>query len=249
MKDILVSIITPCFNSNKTIVRTIESVINQTYKNIEYIIIDGGSKDSTLAIIEECKDKYKYEIKVVSEKDKGIYDAINKGISYSNGELIGIINSDDWYELDAVENIVSNYMGHKYCVLYGIVKVWERKLIKSIYFNSHNFIKYSMIAHPTCFVSKNIYTVFGAYNSKYKSSADYEFILRISYEKNVDFIPIYKCITNFSSGGISSGQRGVRETACIKYKYKLISRNHLNFICFKSYVYEKMNRFSKTLES
>lgn len=249
MKDILVSIITPCFNSKKTIARTIESVINQTYKNIEYIIIDGGSKDSTLAIIDECKDKYKYGIKVISEKDKGIYDAINKGISYSNGELIGIINSDDWYELDAVENIVTNYMGHNYCVLYGMVKVWEQELIKNIYLNSHDFIQYSMIAHPTCFVSKKIYEKFGVYDLKYKSSADYEFILRISYEKKINFIPLYKCITNFSSGGTSSGQGGVRETAIIKYKYKLISRSRLNFICFKSYVYEKLNRFSKIVKT
>jgi len=102
MKDILVSIITPCLNSKKTIRKTIESVINQTYKNIEYIIVDGESTDGTIEIINEYREKYKDCIKFISEKDNGIYDAMNKGIKLCSGSLIGIINSDDYYETNAV---------------------------------------------------------------------------------------------------------------------------------------------------
>jgi glycosyltransferase involved in cell wall biosynthesis len=102
----LVSIITVVFNGERYLEETIKSVINQTYKNIEYIIIDGGSTDNTLNIIKKYEDKIDYWI---SEKDKGIYDAINKGIKLSRGELIGIINADDYYEIDVLEKVVSIY--------------------------------------------------------------------------------------------------------------------------------------------
>lgn len=100
----LVSIVTVSYNSADTIEQTIQSVTKQTYPNIEYIIIDGGSRDGTVEIIKRYQDKISFWI---SEPDMGIYDAMNKGISYAKGDYIGIINSDDWYELDAIEKIVS----------------------------------------------------------------------------------------------------------------------------------------------
>ncbi|WP_418965060.1 glycosyltransferase, partial [Cetobacterium sp.] len=109
MNDILVSIVTVAYNSSKTIEKTIESVLNQSYKNIEYIIVDGESKDNTLEIIKKFQKNFEnrgIKYKFISEKDNGIYDAMNKGISMCQGELVGMINSDDWYELDAVQNIV-----------------------------------------------------------------------------------------------------------------------------------------------
>ena len=102
-----VSIITVCFNSAKTIRDTIESVINQTYKNIEYIIVDGGSTDGTIDIIKEYEP---YIAKWVSESDDGIYDAMNKGIMMSTGEIIGLVNSDDFLELEAIKNVVKTYL-------------------------------------------------------------------------------------------------------------------------------------------
>ena len=101
-----VSIITACFNSEKTIKTTIESVLHQTYSNIEYIIIDGKSSDSTIEIVKEYMPLFRGRLRYISEKDNGIYDAMNKGIRLSKGDVIGIINSDDFYELDAVENII-----------------------------------------------------------------------------------------------------------------------------------------------
>lgn len=98
MEEIFVSVLTPCYNSESTIEQTLISIENQTYKNIEYIIIDGGSVDRTLALIEEHRNKLPQRITIVSEKDHGIYDAMNKGICLAKGQLIGIVNSDDWYE-------------------------------------------------------------------------------------------------------------------------------------------------------
>ncbi|MDE6913261.1 MAG: glycosyltransferase, partial [Lachnospiraceae bacterium] len=98
MCELLVSVITPCYNSGSTIEKTLECIENQTYDNIEYIIIDGGSTDDTLNIIEQHKSRLPENLTVVSEKDNGIYDAMNKGVRLANGRLVGIVNSDDWYE-------------------------------------------------------------------------------------------------------------------------------------------------------
>lgn len=119
MNNVKVSVITPCFNSEKTIQKTLESVLNQTYNNYEYIIIDGKSTDKTLQIIEKYKPLFGEKIQVYSEPDKGIYDAMNKGIMKASGDIIGIVNSDDYYELDALENMVNEVPDDKYFILYG----------------------------------------------------------------------------------------------------------------------------------
>ncbi|MDO4190908.1 MAG: glycosyltransferase, partial [Bacteroidales bacterium] len=121
----LVSIITVCFNAEKTIEQTIQSVINQTYSNIEYIIIDGKSTDSTLNIVSKYKDNI---ATIISEPDNGIYDAMNKGIKLSSGELIGIINADDWYEKDAVKIMVNKYLSTENkdnSLYYGMIRIWK----------------------------------------------------------------------------------------------------------------------------
>lgn len=115
------SIITVCFNSEETIERTIISVLSQSYQNFEYIIVDGASTDGTLGIVEKYVEKYPDKIKLISEKDDGIYDAMNKGIRVASGDLIGIVNSDDYYETDALENISETYDGEKYEIVYGII--------------------------------------------------------------------------------------------------------------------------------
>lgn len=121
--NIRVSVITPVYNGAEHIRDTIESVLGQTYKNIEYIVVDGGSTDRTMEIVKEYEPLFQGRMKYVREKDKGIYNAMNKGICMSAGQLIGIINSDDYYDRNAVQNIIDN-MGDAEChVVYGYLEL------------------------------------------------------------------------------------------------------------------------------
>jgi glycosyltransferase involved in cell wall biosynthesis len=233
-ENILVSIITPCFNSENTIARTIESVLDQTYKNIEYIIIDGASTDKTLDIIRKYEPKFQGRIRVISEKDNGIYDAMNKGIKQANGELIGIVNSDDYYNNDSVELIVENRLNEKYQILYGYQRNLKDDQETKVCIYHHDFLNQQMITHPTCFVTKSVYEDYGLYNCKFKSSADYEFMLRIYRQGNVVFKPVYRIISNFAEGGMSSSQLGVQETAKLRLQFGLISRKRYYSIIFRS---------------
>lgn len=199
---VLVSIVTVCYNSEKTIRRTIESVLMQTYDNIEYVIIDGKSSDSTCKIIEEYRPFFKKRLKLISEPDEGIYDAMNKGINYSEGELIGIINSDDFYERDAVEKIVHFWNGKNKQILHGLMRQLRSGKEYGIILTSADFLRERMIQHPSCFVTKDVYKTLGLFNTKYKYVADYEFMIR-AYEGNVLFTPVYCVIANFEEGGVS----------------------------------------------
>lgn len=237
-EKLMVSIITPCFNSEKTIGRTIESVLNQTYKNIEYIIIDGASTDNTLGIIRNYEHYFNGRMRVISEEDSGIYDAMNKGISLAKGELIGIVNSDDYYNSDSVEIIVGNLLDKKYQVLYGFQRNLKDGKETKVCIYHHDSLDQQMITHPTCFVTKSVYEDFGIYNSQYKSSADYEFMLRIFYEGTVTFKPVYHIISNFAEGGMSGSQIGVQETALLKLKFGIISKNRYRSIIIRSKLYQ-----------
>ncbi len=228
-EQVMFSIITPCFNSEKTIKRTLESVLNQTCQDYEYIIIDGGSTDKTLNIIKSYKPFFKEKLKVVSEKDDGIYDAMNKGIYRAQGEIIGIINSDDYYENNALENILQYYdKKKKYQILYGMMRIInaeEQEL--SIVFYHHRNLNNQIINHPSSFVTSKLYKELGTYNTDYKSVSDYDFMLKMAQNEKVVFTPVYNIIANFTKGGISGSYIGIQETNSVKYKYKLISgRNY-----------------------
>lgn len=208
----LVSIITVCYNSAVTIDRTIKSVLAQNYDNIEYIIIDGASQDNTLERIEnyqeEFRDKFNREIRIISEPDKGIYDAMNKGIQLAQGDFIGILNSDDAYMPEAVSKIISCATDDKLQVCYGGIRIFQKDTLESIVFLSHLFLEERMIAHPACFVTKKVYEKYGNFSTKYKSSSDYEFMLRISKKKDVVFNPVYEPVTDFYLGGKSTTCEG-----------------------------------------
>lgn len=218
-----VSIITPCFNSEKTIRNTIESVLNQTYRNIEYILIDGGSTDRTLQIIEEYRSQFGGRMKVVSEKDKGIFDAMNKGLRLSKGSLIGIINSDDFYEPDAVEKITGSMTGDIYQVIYGYCRLLRADRRAGLLKNRHENLAKEMIPHPTCFVTRKVYCDFGMFLTVFRIANDYEFMVRLYQSKKVTFTQVKQIIANFRLGGASDdAKRAARENALIAYAYKLI---------------------------
>lgn len=238
---VLVSIITPCFNSEKTIAKTIESVLHQTYKNIEYIIIDGASTDDTLKIIQVYEPYFEGRVRVVSEKDNGIYDAMNKGIKLATGDLIGIVNSDDYYNLESVEIMVNNMLDKKHQILYGFQRNLKDGKETKVCIYHHTFLYQQMITHPTCFVTKSVYEEFGLYNCNYKSSADYEFMLRIYHEGKVEFRPVYHIITNFAEGGMSSSQVGVQETAQLKLQFGITSKRKYWSTMIRSKIYQLLN--------
>lgn len=221
MQDMLVSIITVCLNAEETIETTIRSVIEQTYKNIEYIIIDGGSTDGTQQILE----RYREYISVwLSEKDGGIYDAMNKGIKLAHGDYIGIINADDWYEKNAVEYVVQ--IGKKISRDIGVISGRCRFIEGTDAFlpgkKSMDLIWTEMpIAHPATFVKKSVYGNFGAFDTDYKIAADYELVFRL-FVNHIGFYLCEKVLANYRIGGISGRRKDelLKEDVEILKKYQ-----------------------------
>lgn len=242
MDEILVSVLTPCYNSVKTIEKTLECIEKQTYKNIEYIIVDGGSTDGTLEIIEKHRSRLPEQFTLISEKDNGIYDAMNKGIGLAKGKLIGIVNSDDWYEEDTVEQVVNHYQGNSCEVVYGMQRTYLNGKEKATFIYHHDFLSEQMITHPTCFVTKDTYKELGVFDLKYRSAADYDLMLRFYESKKVVFTLVYQVLSNFQLGGMSSSQIGVRENATIRYERGYMSKKKYYFVMIKSRIYEWLSK-------
>lgn len=204
-----VSIITACFNSEKTIRDTIESVLSQDYSNIEYIIVDGASRDGTMAIVKEYGDRI---AKVISERDHGIYDAMNKGILATSGDIVGIINSDDFYENnEVISSIVSEFEARNVDSIFAdLVFINHRPPHKIVrYYNSSNFnpkrFAYGwMPAHPTFFTKRNIYEKHGLFKLDYKIAADYELLTRFLAKHKISYSYIPKVIIKMRTGGLST---------------------------------------------
>lgn len=215
----LITVITVVYNGEKTLEQTIQSVLNQTYDNVEYIVIDGESSDNTLEIIKKYENRIDYW---QSEPDKGIYDAMNKGIGMATGDYIALLNADDWYEIWACELIAKEIIKKKVDVYHGVIKILDEydKVIK-VEGNSTSLIANVMIAHPTCFVSKRIYEK-KKYDTNYKSAADYDFVNYL-VKVGAVFCFIPEIFANFRIGGMSSNKIGAIETAKIQLKYKHIS--------------------------
>lgn len=224
MDNILVSIITVCYNSEKTIRQTMDSVLKQTYPNIEYIVVDGASTDGTSKIIKEFEQRFGTRMHYVSEPDHGIYDAMNKGIKMAHGDIIGIINSDDYYEADAVEKVVRAYDGDECTVLYGEMRTWMDDKEESVWIGSPEFLEQRMIGHPACFVTKGAYDKYGVFDTRYCSVADYDLMLRYKKCKGVRFIPIYEVLANFRIGGMCSTQKAFFDLLDLQVHYGMISR-------------------------
>ena len=184
-----ISLITVTFNSAARIRYTIQSVLSQSYPNIEYIIIDGASKDDTVSIIKEYEPKFYGRMRWISEPDKGLYDAMNKGIRMATGDIVGIINSDDFYHrTDVMAKVVNVFQDEAVQTVYGDVRfVNSDNLDKTVrYYSSKNFFpklfRYGfMPAHPTFFTYRRYFEEFGYYKTDYKIAADYELLIRFLY--------------------------------------------------------------------
>jgi glycosyltransferase involved in cell wall biosynthesis len=219
-----ISIITVCYNSEKYIRFAIESVLGQTYENIEYIVVDGGSTDKTLDIIKAYEPKFNGRMRWVSEPDKGIYDAMNKGIAMASGDVVGILNSDDFYfDNKVIEDIMCCFTGEKCDAVYGdliyvdtedtakIKRYWKAGRYKP------GLFKYGwMPPHPSFFVTKKIYNTYGLFREDFESASDYEFMLRIIHKSQIALTYIPKVLVAMRTGGTSnvslhSRYRGNRE--------------------------------------
>jgi len=203
-----ISIITVCFNSAATIEDTIKSVVAQDCADLEYIIIDGGSVDGTLEIIGKYKDKIS---KVVSEPDQGIYDAMNKGIRLATGEIVGILNADDYYwNGQVLSQILIQFERENIDACYGdlvyvkrtntniIVRYW-----KAGWYNKKKLENGWIIPHPTFFVKKDVYNKFGLFDLNFKIAADYELMLRF-LKKNIKLSYINRPLICMREGGYSA---------------------------------------------
>lgn len=207
-----VSIITVVLNNRDTIEDCMLSVFNQSYPDIEYIIIDGGSVDGTVDIIKKYESKI---AKWVSEPDGGIYDAMNKGIKLASGDIIGILNSDDVYiNDDVISEVVREFKNKDVDSIYGdLVYVRRDDLNKVVrYYNSGRFNRQRlswgfMPAHPTLFVKRRIYDEFGLFKQEYKISGDFELIARIFGKGSISCSYINKPIIKMRTGGVSSSLR------------------------------------------
>lgn len=204
-----ISIITVCFNSEATIKDTLESIKRQTYPFVEHIIVDGGSRDNTLAAL----NGYQHIAKIVSEPDNGIYDAMNKGILLASGDIIGILNSDDiFYSENTLSEIASCFMENPEAkAVYGnlsyfesadknkVVRFWKTKPYSSGFFEEG-----SMPPHPSLFVKKAVYNSIGLYKTDYKICADQEFFIRMLKVHALVAVYLDRTIVKMRVGGVST---------------------------------------------
>lgn len=212
MKSPLVSIITTSLNSSSTILKTIKSVDEQTYKHIEHIFIDGGSKDNTVKIINQNSNRI---VKIISEKDRGIYDAMNKGINCSKGDIIGILNSDDKFASnEIIYKIVNSFCKHKCDILYGNINYVNNndRIIRS--WNSSSYKKGSFLygwhpPHPSLFLNKSVYNFSGLFDLNFKIAADFEFMLRIFTNNLYKKKYLDEIFVNMMIGGASNTLKGI----------------------------------------
>ncbi len=203
-----ISIITINFNGEKTIRETIESVLNQTYSNIEYILIDGNSDDGSYEIIKEYEDKIDI---LIREKDEGLYDALNKGISISTGDFIGLLHSDDIYSSkNVISEIVSSIKGNEIdCVLSNVRymningKKSLRKL-KALNFKSWMMRFGWMPPHLGMFIKKKVFDDYGFYLKDFKISADFEFVVRVLIKERISYKAIDLTSVLMRKGGKST---------------------------------------------
>ena len=241
-----ISIITISFNAKATIEKTLQSVANQLYKNIEHIIVDGGSKDNTLEI---C-NSFPHVSKIISEPDKGVYDAFNKGLKLATGDIIGFLNADDiFFNENSVQEIAKAFSENKTHIVYGnldyinengkVIRNWisrpyEKGLIKKAW----------MPAHPTFYCRKEVYDRLGGYNDSFKIGGDFELCLRFLELNKVPSYYLNKKLVKMLVGGISNS--GLKSKWTI-YKEELrafnINKVYVNPIIFFIYKLKKLKQF------
>lgn len=237
MNMIKFSIITISFNSGKTVERTIKSVLAQTNKDYEYIIVDGASKDETLDIIKKYEPQFEGRMKWKSEPDHGIYDAMNKGVRMATGDIIGIVNSDDWLEPDALDSVAKSFeenginVNALYCgdIVFHYNNGEKKRMDANIPLFKKNAPLWIMngIRHPATFVPRDVYQKVGLFNDQMKLSADQDFILRCHFQ-GMTFYHVNSVLSNMSAGGLSTGNTKASLEASIHDRKIMLQENNIH---------------------
>jgi glycosyltransferase involved in cell wall biosynthesis len=243
-----VSIITAVYNSEQYVKSCIESVVGQDYPNIEYIVIDGGSTDGTIDIIKEFDRHIQY---FTSEKDKGIYDALNKGIAAATGDVVGILHADDILASSAViSQIVSAFESLKADAVYGhlnyvhrdeIHKVQRKWIAKPYDLNSLRMGW--MPAHPTLYIKRELFEKFGNYSLNFGTAADYELILRFLFKHKIKAVCLPILMVNMRAGGVSNANFKQRYLALVN-DYRALKTNGIPFAII-TLLFKKVTKFSQ----
>ena len=213
-----ITIITATYNSGKTLRDTLESVLRQGYQDYEYLIIDGASKDDTVLIIKEYEPKFEGRLRYISEPDNGLYDAMNKGIKMATGDVIGILNSDDFYTSDdALQTIADAFKANDIDATYGDIHfVNDGDLTKCVrYYSSAVFrrplMRFGLMpAHPSFYCKRDIYLKYGSFDTSYRVAADFENLLRLIFIHRIKTLYINKDFVTMRTGGASTAGLGSR---------------------------------------
>lgn len=228
-----ISIITATFNSAATVRDAIESVLRQTYKDIEYIIKDGGSQDETVSIAKEYEPRFEGRMKIISERDGGIYDALNKGIEAATGEVVGFLHSDDFFTSDDVIAQVADTFeaDESLDAIYGDIHfVKEGELDKCVrYYSSADFTRERMMqglipAHPSFYCRREVYHKYGMFDTSFKVAADFEQLLRFIYVNTINTKYIPKDFVTMRTGGASTS--GIKARATIMKEHLRAFQEH-----------------------
>ena len=249
-----ISIITATYNSAATVRDTFESILTQSFKDYELVVVDGASKDETLDIIREYEPRFEGRMKWVSERDWGIYDAMNKGIERATGDVIGILNSDDFYTSDDVLETVATAMdGSDVDAVYGdIPYVNDGELDKCVrYYSSAGFKRERMMqgwmpAHPSFYCRREVYQKYGLFDTSFKVAADFEQLLRLIYVENIRIQYISKDFVTMRTGGASTD--GLKARARImKDHLRAFKKNGIrnNVFRLSTRYFEKLLEFGK----
>ena len=222
-----ISIITATYNSGKTVGDTLKSVLAQTYHDYELLVVDGASKDNTLEVVKKMEPLFEGRMRYISEPDKGIYDAMNKGIRMATGDVIGILNSDDFYTSDdALACIAWTLENEKVDAVYGDIHYVDDEDLKKCvrYYSSKPFRRWMMRlgfmpAHPSFYCRKEVYEKYGAFDAEnYRVAADFENLLRLIFVNKIKTHYINKDFVTMRTGGASNS--GLES-------HKRIMRDHL----------------------
>lgn len=207
-----VSIVTTAYNSARTLKDTILSVLGQTYQDIEYIIVDGGSTDGTQEVIKTYAPKFGNRIKWISEPDRGIYDGMNKGITMATGDVVGALNSDDYFTAtNVVERMVEAFRQHDTDAVYGDIHFVREgapdKMVR--YYSSRPFHPFwlrfgFMPAHPSFYLKRSVYTEAGGYKLDYLIGADYEMMVRLFRKRKITATYLPMDFVTMRTGGVST---------------------------------------------